>query len=142
MADCSKTVDYIREENRMCKAYECCNYGSGCPMGEYTDYIPSNCISFVLSNTETAIKIVQKWSDEHPEPKPKTYADDFFEKFPHARGYSFDYDGTKVPSELMRCMLYNIGYACEFEGSKFCDADHRADCWREPYPEQGEANGA
>ena len=32
-------------------------------------------------DAEKAIEIVQKWSDEHPK---KTYAQDFFEKFPKA----------------------------------------------------------
>ena len=142
MADCTNTAEFLAEWARMHDAQQRDEHGFpketctddnciGCPLD-----IGLDCKEFAFRNINHAITKVQKWSDEHPQPRPKTYADDFFEKFPNARGYSFDYDGTKVPSELMRCMLYNIGYACEFEGSKFCDADRRADCWREPYPEQ------
>ena len=41
-------------------------------------------------DVEKATEIVQKWSDEHPE---KTYAQDFFEKFPKAQ---IDSDGTPL----------------------------------------------
>lgn len=39
------------------------------------------CHDFQAKYPDEAIAIVQKWSDEHP---PKTYRDDFFEKFPGA----------------------------------------------------------
>lgn len=144
MVDCGKTVIFLSEWKRMCSTQPIDPMCGCCPLKVELaqKFNCKQCFAIIRQYPDEAQRIVQRWSDEHPLPKQKTFADDFFEKFPHARGYSFDYDGTKVPSELMRCMLYNIGYSCEFEGSKFCDADRRADCWREPYPEQEEANGA
>ena len=55
--DCNKTLDYSHELNRMCEAYEC----DGCPLGMIT-----NC-NDAMSLSKN-INIVQKWSDEHPEP--------------------------------------------------------------------------
>ncbi len=56
--DCNKTLDYAHELNRMCEAYEMCD---GCPLSTMT-----NCNDAM--NPSKRIGIVQKWSDEHPEP--------------------------------------------------------------------------
>lgn len=66
----------IKELKRMCDSYEEC---SECPMGD-TCYGDS--ISALPDNAD---EIVDKWVLEHP---VKTYAMDFFEKFPNARGNS------------------------------------------------------
>lgn len=56
--DCNKTLEYAHELNRMCEAYEMCD---GCPLSTMT-----NCNDAM--NPSKKIGIVQKWSDEHPEP--------------------------------------------------------------------------
>ena len=70
-------------------------------------------------DAKEAIEIVQKWSDSHPIPKPKTYAEDFFEKFPNAPKCC----GT--PSACRDC-IYGSGKVC---GPGLCK-----DCWNEPMP--------
>lgn len=58
MADCSKTLDFCKEFDRLCNFYNMeCN---GCPL-EHSNY---NCDGYNI--TQEAIDIVQKWSDENP----------------------------------------------------------------------------
>lgn len=61
MADCSKTVDFLRELTRMCGSFELCSLG--CPLrdpdGSMCGFDPESC-------SDKTIDIVQKWSDEHP----------------------------------------------------------------------------
>lgn len=69
--DCTKTLDYSHETNRMCATYanckECVFKGIGC--------IPS-------SITQESIDIIQRWSDEHPEaPKLTKREHDFLDCF-------------------------------------------------------------
>lgn len=69
--DCTKTLDYSHETNRMCTTYanckECVFKGIGC--------IPS-------SITQESIDIIQRWSDEHPEaPKLTKREHDFLDCF-------------------------------------------------------------
>lgn len=61
MADCSKTLDFIKELHRMCHSSEFC---SGCPLGG----IDCDCRDIYKNHTRI-VKIVQKWSDENPELK-------------------------------------------------------------------------
>ena len=42
------------------------------------------CTQFERKYPEIAITLIQKWSDEHPLPKPKTRLEDFIEKIPNA----------------------------------------------------------
>ena len=62
--DCSKTLDYSHEVDRMCHAYNVCSQDNEvCPLKE------SACYSAMVIDREK-IDIVQKWSDENPE-EPK-----------------------------------------------------------------------
>lgn len=67
-------------------------------------------------DVKTAIETVQKWSDEHPK---KTYAQDFFEKFPKAQS---DSDGAP---HTCRKTIY---------GGK-CPGAGCGECWNEPMEE-------
>ena len=61
--DCSKTLDFSKEFDRLCNTYiaaEC----KGCPL-ENSHY---SCDGYDV--TQKVIDIVQKWSDEHPYIKP------------------------------------------------------------------------
>ena len=63
----------IKDLKRMCNAYINCE---GCPFAKVRP-----CIGFMCKHTEEADRIITEWCNEHPE---KTYAMDFFEKFPNA----------------------------------------------------------
>ena len=76
-----------------------------------------------------AIEILQKWSDEHPK---KTYAQDFFEKFPKAQSYS---DGSPV---ICRKIIYGE-IRPPFENCYYTGACYR--CWNEPMNDE-ETKGA
>lgn len=66
----------IKDLKRMCVTYMD-NGCDGCPLGYRTNY----CIYFPCNMSDNADEIVDKWTEEHP---VKTYAMDFFEKFPNA----------------------------------------------------------
>lgn len=80
--DCNKTTNFLAELQRLCDSRDRCIANAAdkeqCPMfGFCEEALTKICV-------EDAIKLVeaiQKWSDEHPK---KTYAQDFFEKFPKA----------------------------------------------------------
>lgn len=119
MADCGKTVDFLKERKRLCDSYKC----KMCPVRQFFK-IPDVCPLFEDDLCEEKlIDFVQQWSDEHPEPKPKTYADDFFEKFPKASRYTRN--GITVPT-VQRCFVYEIE----------CERGDCAKCWNEPYKEK------
>ena len=83
MADCSKTVDFMRELNRMHKAFDECR---NCPLsGWKREPRGLDCNEFVKHYTEQTISIVQKWSDEHP---VMTWMSKLVEKFPNAEKIS------------------------------------------------------
>ena len=122
--DCSKTINFFSELKRLCDSRDGCVADAAnkerCPMfGVCEDALTRIC----AEDVKTAIEIVQKWSDEHP---VKTYAQDFFEKFPKAQSGS---DGTpfvcrktiygEVPPKDERCDRRG---ACK-------------NCWNEPMEE-------
>lgn len=77
MIDCSKTENFLKELNRMCKINK-----SGCPDCPYYELLERGnwtCMDIFKEYTQEAIEILQKWSDEHPR---KTYLEDIKEKFP------------------------------------------------------------
>lgn len=116
--DCSVTVNFLVEHNRMCeynishdKCYECPMYSSN----NGTGY---SCKSVSIKAPNRAIEIVQEWSDEHPQ---KTRLDDLLEKYPKV---SLNGDGTP------RFDPWMLGY-CD----KCCDCSHCIGddyCWNEP----------
>lgn len=58
--DCSQTLNYAKEHNRMCEKYFVCpDACAGCPMAEYNCSEPNDI-------TQEHIDILQKWSDENP----------------------------------------------------------------------------
>ena len=121
--DCSKTIDFFSELKRLCSLRLTCEaiaHDEQCPLHGFCE------LTYSKIYAEDAIKAVenlQKWSDEHPK---KTYAQDFFEKFPKAQSGS---DGTpfvcrktiygEVPPKDERC---DRREACK-------------NCWNEPMEE-------
>lgn len=113
--DCNKTIDYLKELERMCSSYE--DECVGCPLHEC-------CIGDAwVKNPKQAIEIVQKWSDEHP---PKTYMEDFFEKFPSAPKF-------QMGGHPKACREAVYGGECPMnEGNK---DNNCFKCWNEPMEE-------
>lgn len=130
MIDCSKTGNYFAEKQRMTKRTKsgiCGIKCDKCPLGSGNNstsgYI--SCISFEMYYPEKAIKIVQKWSNEHP---PKTYLTDFLKHYPNVQ---LRKDGTPVglcPHQLGLNKIADCGRidnAC-------------VKCWNWLIPEDGE----
>ena len=119
--DCSKTINFLHELKRLCDSRTICKADAAnkeqCPMLEICKH------SFTKICAEDAIKAIgnlQKWSDEHPK---KTYAQDFFEKFPKAQSNS---DGTPF---VCRKRIYG-GIHSTLEDCDYTGACYR--CWSEP----------
>lgn len=78
--DCSKTVNFFDEYKRMCAKVHglpC----SKCPLSYTRNGTDYGCETYIRLYPDKAVEIVQAWSDAH---QIKTYAEDFFEKFPNA----------------------------------------------------------
>lgn len=123
--DCSKTINFLSELKILCDSRDECVADTAnkeqCPMFGVCK-LPYSKIC--AEDAIKAIETVQKWSDEHLK---KTYAQDFFEKFPKAQSGS---DGTpfvcrKTIYGEKHSTLENCGYtgACK-------------NCWNEPMEEQ------
>lgn len=125
MADCSKTVEFSAELYRLCETDED-EYGE---YGACSDTCPfndgeRNC-PFDRQITQEDVDIVQKWSDEHPSPKPKTYLDKLLEAFPNVL------TNDKVPAI---CRAYLFGDESKYLQCPF-DYNHCEKCWNEVMPE-------
>lgn len=122
--DCSKTIDFFAEAKRLCDSRTACTADVAnkerCPL---LAFCGSTFTTGRAEETITAIKNLQKWSDEHPK---KTYAQDFFEKFPKAQSYS---DGSPV---ICRKIIYGE-IRPPFENCYYTGACYR--CWNEPMEE-------
>lgn len=119
--DCSKTIDFFAEAKRHCDSRAECTAGAAnkeqCPLFTFCRR------TLVTPSADEIIKAVdnlQKWSDEHPK---KTYAQDFFEKFPKAQSRS---DGTPF---VCRKRIYG-GIHSTLENCDYTGACYR--CWNEP----------
>lgn len=102
------------ERNRICE-------DAGSCVGRVLLSKDGNCLQDIVETVEQVnelVAAVQKWSDEHP---PKTYAQDFFEKFPNVPK-----DDKGMPHV---CREYI--YAPRFDKCYGCD-DCCTDCWNEP----------
>lgn len=118
--DCSKTINFSHELKRLCGSRTACdadaNSKEQCPLFAFCRR------TLVTQSAEEFIKAIenlQKWSDEHPK---KTYAQDFFEKFP---------DAPIDKSFKEKCpWVCRMGiYGGECPGIE-CD-----ECWNEPMEE-------
>lgn len=84
MIDCSKTENYFAEKSRMTKQQknEICKLDcTDCPLNIENNSTGLSCPYFEMRYLEKAIKIVQQWSDEHPQ---KTYLSEFLKNHPNA----------------------------------------------------------
>lgn len=82
MADCSKTVDFLREWKRMCDNKVFSELCTCCPMNyKGTGHADMTCSMYARAYPDDAIAIVQKWSDEHP---VKTWISELMDRCPNA----------------------------------------------------------
>lgn len=91
MIDCSKTENYMHEKARMTKSVVngvCHIRCTDCPLSRFNNNEKIACSELELFHSETAVQIVQRWSDEHP---PKTFLTEFLKHYPNA---PLDDDGT------------------------------------------------
>ena len=128
--DCSKTINFLSELKRLCDSRDGCVANAAnkerCPMFEVCeDALTRICAEDAIK----AVENLQKWSDEHPK---KTYAQDFFEKFPKAQSNS---DGTPF---VCRKRIYG-GIRSTLEDCDYTGACYR--CWNEPLNDE-ETKGA
>ena len=98
----------IKDLKRMCDFYEECG---DCPMSDAHNDCRAQCAPCYISNN--IVDIVDKWCAEHP---PKTYAQDFLEKFPNAR---------KAPKGEPKGCVKDV-YGVDFNCCGNCYA-----CWNE-----------
>lgn len=119
--DCNKTIDFFAEAKRLCDSRTACRADVAnkerCPLIAFCKH-PG--ITSGAKYAKKLIESLQKWSNEHPK---KTYAQDFFEKFPKAQSYS---DGSPV---ICRKIIYGE-IRPPFENCYYTGACYR--CWNEP----------
>ena len=121
--DCSKTIDFFAEAKRFCDSRNVC-------MADATDKEQCPLLAFCAQkrpvcakDVKTAIETVQKWSDEQTK---KTYAQDFFEKFPKAQS-----DSNRTPSVCRITIYGEVPTKDErCDGRESCKK-----CWNEPMEE-------
>ena len=68
MIDCSKAKNYLSEKNRITKSDEngiCRIKCINCPLSRYNNGKNMICTALELHQPETAVTIVQQWSNEH-----------------------------------------------------------------------------
>lgn len=117
--DCSVTVKYLRERERMCAFHGSDKCAEDCPMSSQNNGKKCGCRPFECEYPEAAVEIVQAWSDEHP---VKTRLDDLLEKHPHAK-----ISDLNTPY-FYPCLL---GYCNECGTCKIADRRYVI-CWHEP----------
>ena len=79
-----ETVEYFKTKRRMLKTDNdgmCTINCSTCGLSKYNNGMNIGCCAFEYLCPEKAVAIVEQWAKEHP---LRTYAKDFFEKFPDA----------------------------------------------------------
>ena len=126
--DCSKIEIFLSEWYRLCKSKAVgCEACATCKMW-FLDKEQGGCKASVMKDPQRAIKIVQKWSDEHPQ---KTLLTEFLKSYPKTELNS---DGCPyiAPCELG---IVKLKDECKGEGV------HRypcRECWNTPIEESEE----
>ena len=105
-----KEIDYLAEYARMCESYDVCCWG--CPLNDPD----SACFKTILNDLPAAKTKIAAWSEAHPQ---KTYAQDFFSKFPNAPKYDSGY-----PHGCVR----------DVYGKDVCPCTICYECWNRPMP--------
>ena len=121
--DYSKTIDFFAEMHRLCASRRDCKLSivDKCPLYEFCK---KGVLTLSRKDIEYAIETLHKWSRENPR---KTYAQDFFEKFPEAKP-----DREGVP-RMCRANCY--GGSCQHSPVSEVSRVPCKDCWNEPLEE-------
>lgn len=117
--DYSKTIDFFVEAHRLCASRRDCKLSidDRCPLYELCEKaVPK----LSRKDIEYAIEALHEWSRENPR---KTYARDFFEKFPEAQR-----NGDGVPF-VCRKRIYGGIHSTTLEDCDNTGACYR--CWNE-----------
>ena len=123
MIDCKKTENYLKERKRMCERNQC----DECSLGSNSNGTNKTCRVFENDYPSEVMKIVQKWSDEHP---PKTLLSEFLEHYPNAKMNNDGYPSDIVPCSLGLVKRKDI---CKNMCLYFYDNGHPCyDCWNTP----------
>lgn len=132
MIDCNITKNYFNEKQRMAKKrklyagiYKCELDCSDCPLSSLNNDATDRmtCSEFETLCPEQAIKVVQRWSDEHP---PKTYLSEFLKHYPNVQLYD-----AGIPKGICP---YHLGLMSKDN----CRKDHNCvKCWNQPIPAEG-----
>lgn len=129
MIDCSKTENYMHEKARMTKSVVngvCHIRCTDCPLSRFNNNEKIVCSELELFHSETAVQIVQRWSNAHPQ---KTFLTEFLKNYPNAQ---LRIDG--IPKGVCP---YALGLINRDDCQK---KDHNCvECWNQPIPiEDGE----
>nr|WP_304017862.1 hypothetical protein [Ruminococcus bromii] len=128
MIDCSKTENYFAEKRRMTKRTKnglCKTKCSDCPLCSDNNGTSEDmsCTTFETYYPEKAVKVVQRWSNEHPQ---KTFVTEFLKNYPRAV-----VNGDGIPNSVCP---YDLGLMNKHDCRKTC-----IECWNQPIPiEDGE----
>ena len=112
-----KRVASVFDLVRMCNSFG--NTCKGCPLDGRGCCPPADF-------TEKDNNVIIAWCDEHPQ---KTYAQDFFEKFPKAKRYG-EKCGKEYPNGVCRAVIFGKekeDVACLIKSCSYC--------WNEVMPE-------
>lgn len=124
MIDCSKTENYFNEKARMTKSVVngvCHIQCTDCPLSRFNNNEKIVCSELELFHSETAVQIVQQWSDEHPQ---KTFLTEFLKNYPNA---PLGDDGTP---EII--CPHHLG----LKDIEDCEIDPNCiECWNQPIEE-------
>ena len=106
-------VEYLKAKNRMTN--NCDMNCEDCPLFSLNNGRGIPCREMEIKFPENDVRIVEKWSKEHP---LKTYVQDFLDKFPNARK-----ENNGIP---LTCKSNVYGGSC---------IDHCPACWNSPMEE-------
>lgn len=114
-------VEFLKEYKRLCRANTNGeNFGqlckSDCPIYKICKASSTPCGNAVLNNIDEAVKIIEKWSKEHPK---KTRLQDLLEKYPLAKIYDEKGEYRFCCADLGYCQCKYLGDGCD-------------KCWSEP----------
>lgn len=124
MIDCSKTENYMHEKARMTKSVVnsvCHIRCTDCPLSRFNNNEKIACYELELFHSETAVQMVQRWSDEHPQ---RTYLTEFLKHYPNAQ---LNDDG--IPAN--GC-LYRLGLMSVEDCKKDSNKNKCVECWNQP----------
>ncbi len=122
MIDCSKTENYMHEKARMTKSVVngvCHIRCTDCPLSRFNNNEKIVCSELELFHSETAVQIVQRWSDEHQQ---KTFLTEFLKNYPRAV-----VNGDGIPNSVCP---YDLGLMDKHDCRKTC-----IECWNQPVAE-------